>query len=47
MSDWSLFTSSDANGNEFFGWTDRKAATARELADTFVARFLEICQSSK
>jgi hypothetical protein len=29
-------------GNEYFGWTDRKSATAEQLADTFLERFPRI-----
>ena len=39
--------SSGGDGNEYFGWTDRKAASARELADTFLERFPEICKASR
>ncbi|MHB1517573.1 MAG: hypothetical protein ACYCVN_00715 [Acidimicrobiales bacterium] len=39
--------SSGGEGNEYFGWTDRKDADARVLADTFVERFPEICGASR
>ncbi len=38
---------SSGQGNEFFGWSDRKTATARKLADTFLERFPKICEASR
>jgi hypothetical protein len=38
--------SSATTGDEYFGWTDRKGASALELANTFLERFPEICESS-
>ena len=33
--------------NEFFEWPDRKTATARELADTFLERFPLLCEAGR
>ena len=38
---------SSGQENEYFGWTDRKESTARQLADTFLERFPRICAASK
>jgi hypothetical protein len=38
---------SSAQDNEYFGWTDRKTATARQLADTFVERFGPIADTGR
>lgn len=45
--DRSLVLYSSGQDNEFFGWTDRKTATARELADTFIERFPVLCEASR
>lgn len=33
--------------NEYFGWTDRRTATARGLAETFVVRFPRIAEAGR
>jgi hypothetical protein len=38
---------SSGQDNEFFGWTDRKTSSARELADTFIERFPQVCADSR
>ncbi len=33
--------------NEYFGWKDRKSASARELAETFLQRYPVICEAAR
>src|SRR4051812_34848560 len=36
-----------ASGNEYFGWTDARDATARQLADVFIERFPELAAAGR
>jgi len=41
-SDYPETSYSSSSGNEYFGWTDAKKSSARDLAEKFVTRFADV-----